>query len=216
MQRSRLSLPLVGLPLSAALLCECFTKHSTVVVTMTIASTTTTSSNSNISNTQQQQQWQLWLQAARPFAPYFPCFPSPPAPSCLLSVCLDMGTFCCALPSICWSVIMPHHCQSAWTTLPAAACRMPSAVPSCPAITSFTLLSSSACATFSSSLFYVAGNPVETLPCHSRCCCCCSCFFDLLLLSYLCIIEFCLKSDRQPLPLLAAQQQLLPLSHNYD
>lgn len=43
-------------------------------------------------------------------------------------------------------------------------------------------------------------------------------FFDLLLLllSYLCIIEFCLKSDRQPLPLLPAQQQLLPLSHNYD
>lgn len=77
-----------------------------------------------------------------------------------------MGTFCCALPSICWSVIMPHHCQSAWTTtLPAAAaaCHMPSALPSCPATTSFTLLSSSsACATFSSSLFYVAGD--FTLP----------------------------------------------------
>lgn len=58
MQRSRLSLPLVGLPLSAALLCECFTKHSTVVVTMTIVSSGS-NGNSNISNTQQQQQWQL-------------------------------------------------------------------------------------------------------------------------------------------------------------
>lgn len=134
MQRSRLSLPLVGLPLSAALLCECFTKHSTVVVTMTIASTTTTSSNSNISNTQQQQQWQLWLQAARPFAPLLPLFPFSSCPflpslcvpgyghillraafdllvchhASSLSVCLD-DVACCCMPHAFCSAFLPRH-----------------------------------------------------------------------------------------------------------